>query len=234
MRKKEPSSGGSAVSRHPMWHGGVRHRRFRQQTLTEIKVPGTWSPILDSEGRCENPGQEFDDSGLGDTDMANEIRQESKTQQIRKAEPAGTLSPFEEMNRMFDQFFGGGWVNPWRFRWPSFPDLALPEMSLPKVDVIDRENEVLVKAEVPGVEKKDLDISVGENTVMIKGSTQHEEKEEKGDFVRHEISSGAFSRTVVLPSNVDGTRAKAVFKDGILELTIPKVETAKRHTVKVG
>lgn len=166
--------------------------------------------------------------------MTNDTRQESKTQQIQKAEPARTLSPFEEINRMFDQFFGGGWVRPRRFAWPSFPELALPEAIMPKVDVIDRENEVLVKAEVPGVEKKDLDISVGENTVIVKGSSSHEEKEEQGDFYRHEISSGTFSRTIVLPAQVDGTKAKAVFKDGVLELTIPKVETAKRHSVKVS
>ena len=166
--------------------------------------------------------------------MANEIRQETKTPQVQKGEPMRALSPVEEMNRMFDQFFGRGWMRPWRMAWPSLPELAPLEMDFPKVDAIDRESEVLVKAEVPGVEKKDLDISVGENTVMIKGSTTHEEKEEKGDFFRHEISGGAFSRTVVLPAHVDGARAKAAFKDGILEITIPKVEIAKRHTVKVG
>ncbi len=158
--------------------------------------------------------------------MANEIRQETKTPQI--------LNPFEEMNRMFDQFFGNGWMRPWRYSWPSLPELALPEMNAPKVDVIDREAEVLIKAELPGVDKKDLDISMGENTVTIKASTMHEEKAEQGDFFRHEISNGTFSRTVVLPAPVDGARAKAVFKDGVLELTVPKVEAAKRHTVKIS
>lgn len=161
--------------------------------------------------------------------MAEETK---KAQEIQKA-PARALSPFEEMDRMFDQYFRRGWMRPWRFEWPGFPEMALPEMKVPKVDVIDRENEVVVKAEIPGVEKKDLDISVGEDTVTIKGATRHEEKEEKGDYYRCEISRGAFSRTVALPATVDGGKAKASFKDGVLELTLPKVEKAKRHAVKV-
>lgn len=161
------------------------------------------------------------------------MAEEAKKQELQKAQPARAPSPFEEMDRMFDQYFRRGLMRPWRFEWPSFPELALPEMKLPKVDVVDREAEVLVKAEIPGVEKKDLDISVGEDSVTIKGSTRHEEKEEKGDFYRREISSGAFLRTVALPATVDGSRAKANFKDGMLELTLPKTEKAKRHSVKV-
>ena len=160
------------------------------------------------------------------------MAEERKSQEIQKA-PARALSPFEEMDRMFDQYFRRGWMRPWRFEWPSLPDVGLPEMIVPKVDVIDRENEVVVKAEIPGVEKKDIDISVGEDTVTIKGSTRHEEKEEKGDYYRCEISRGAFSRTVALPATVDGGKAKGSFKDGVLELTLPKVEKAKRHAVKV-
>ena len=160
------------------------------------------------------------------------MAEERKSQEIQKA-PARALSPFEEMDRMFDQYFRRGWMRPWRFEWPSLPDVGLPEMIVPKVDVIDRENEVVVKAEIPGVEKKDLDISVGEDTVTIKGSTRHEEKEEKGDYYRCEISRGAFSRTVALPATVDGGKAKGSFKDGVLELILPKVEKAKRHAVKV-
>jgi len=168
--------------------------------------------------------------------MANEGKQETtpgKGQELQRAAPARALSPFDEMDRLFDQYFRRGWMRPWRFEWPSFPEISLPEMKMPKVDVIDRETEVVVKAEVPGVEKKDIDISVGEDTVTIKGETRHEEKEEKGDYYRCEISRGAFSRTVALPAAVDGSKAKASFKDGVLELILPKVEKAKRHSIKL-
>ena len=75
--------------------------------------------------------------------------------------------------------------------------MATPyEGKTPSVDVIERDNEIMVKAELPGVDKKDLDISVTSNTVTIKGSTSHEEKEEKGDYYRCEISRGSYSRTL--------------------------------------
>lgn len=160
--------------------------------------------------------------------MAEETKKE-----IQRAVPARALSPFEEIDRIFDRFFGRGWLRPWRFEWPAFPEISLPEVRVPNVDVIDRENEVVVRAELPGIDKKDLDVTVSEDSVTIKGESRREEKEEKGDYYRREISYGAFSRTIALPASVDGAKAKASFKDGILELTLPKVEPAKRHTVKV-
>jgi len=166
--------------------------------------------------------------------MTSETKQEvTSGKEIQKAAEARALSPFDEIDRMFDHYFRRGFMRPWRFEWPSIPEISLPEMKVPKVDVVDRENEVLVKAEVPGVEKKDLDISVSDNSVTIKGSTRHEEKEEKGDYCRQEITTGSFSRTVALPADVDGAKAKASFKDGMLELTLPKVERSRRHSVKV-
>ena len=160
---------------------------------------------------------------------AKEVKQE-----VQKAKSEQAMSPFEEMERMFDDYFSRGWLHPFRFERPSFPRASLPfEGKTPNVDVIERENEIVVKAELPGVDKEDLDISVTQNSVTIKGTTSHEEKEEKGDYHRCEISRGAYTRTVGLPSYVDADKAKATFKDGILELTLPKVEKSKRRTVEV-
>jgi HSP20 family protein len=165
--------------------------------------------------------------------MAKEGKKETK-QELQKKEPAPSLSPFEDMERFFDDYFSRGWLQPFRWARPSWGDLPMPfEGKMPKVDVIDREDEIIVKAEVPGVNKDDLDISVTENSVSIKGSTRKEEKEEKGDYYRCEISSGSFSRIVPLPADVDPEKASSTFKDGVLELTMPKVKKAKRHTVKV-
>jgi HSP20 family protein len=166
--------------------------------------------------------------------MATETKHETRGQEIQPAAPVHALSPFDEMERLFDPFFNRSWTRPWRVEWPTFPEMTLPlNGRIPKMDVIDREADVVVRAEIPGVEKKDLDISVAEDRVTLKGSTRHEEKEEKGDYYRHEISMGAFSRTVSLPAQVDGSRTKANFKDGVLELVLPKVEKAKRYNVKV-
>ena len=165
--------------------------------------------------------------------MAKQEKKESK-QELQKAEPKRALSPFEEMDRLFEDYFSRGWMRPFRWEWPSLGEVAKPfEGKMPKVDVIERDDELVVKAELPGVDKKDIDVSVTENSVTIKGSTSHEEKEEKGDYYRCEISRGAYSRTVGLPSYVDSDKAKASFKDGILELTLPKVEKSKRRTIEV-
>lgn len=155
-------------------------------------------------------------------------------QELQQARPARGLSPFEEMERMFDNYFSRGWLSPLRREWPSWAELAAPfEGKIPRVDVVDRDGEVVVKAEVPGVDKKDLDITVTDNSVTIKGSTSHEEKEEKGEYYRREMSYGEYQRTVALPHTVDGGKARATFSDGVLELTLPKVEKTSRRKVKV-
>ena len=152
--------------------------------------------------------------------MAKDI----KKPEIRKTPAAHALSPFEEMDQLFNHFMRRGWMRPWRFEWPNMSETPLPGMKLPKIDVIDREAEVLVKAELPGVDKKDVDISVGEDSLTIRGETRHEEKEEKGDYYRSEITRGSFSRTVALPATVDAAGAKAAMDNGVLEITLPKVE----------
>ena len=151
--------------------------------------------------------------------------------------PARALSPFDDMDRMFDRWFDyafpRGLLRPFRGEWPSLGELAPLEVRMPKVDVIDRDDEVLVRAELPGVEKDNLDVSISDNSVTIKGETKRETKEENGEYYRCEISQGAFSRTVALPDYVDTEKCAAKFKDGVLELILPKIEKAKRRSIKI-
>lgn len=155
-------------------------------------------------------------------------------QEIQKGQSAHALSPFEEMDRLFDTYLSRGWLSPFRWSAPKWNEASATfEGKMPNVDVIDRDKEIVVKAELPGVDKKDIDISVTKDAVTIKGTTSHEEKEEKGDYYRCEISHGSYARTVALPSNVDEEKAKAMFKDGILEITIPKTGEAKRKSIKI-
>jgi HSP20 family protein len=148
------------------------------------------------------------------------------------------LSPFEEMDRMFDAMFGGhrhSLLRPLGVQWPSW-GAELPtliEGRVPRVDVVDRDHEIIVKAELPGVKKEDLDVTVGNNSITIRAKSSYESKEEKGDYYCCEISRGEFSRTVGLPSTVDAEKAKAKFADGVLEMTLPKMDGAKRRTVKI-
>jgi HSP20 family protein len=136
---------------------------------------------------------------------------------------------FGDIDRLFDDFFGRGWLRP--FGWGR----PLAEMAAftPSVDVVDREDEVVVRAQVPGFKKEDIDISVSGTMLTIKGETKTEEKEEKGDYYRCEITRGAFSRTLPLPAEVDDSKAKAAMQDGVLELTLPKLEKSKRRRITI-
>jgi len=151
---------------------------------------------------------------------------------VSKAERA--LSPFEEMDRYFDSMFRRGWLRPMQWDWPKISEFAnLQGTFTPKVDVIDRDKDVFVRAEIPGIEKDKLDVSVTDNTLTLKGSLEREEKQEKGDYYRRETSYGEFVRTIGLPSKVDNEHVKASYKDGILEVTIPKVEQSQHRTIKI-
>ncbi len=144
------------------------------------------------------------------------------------------INPFEEMERMFEGFSPRDWMRPMRWERPEWAILEAPfEGRTPKVDVVERDAEIMVRAELPGVNKNNLDVSVTDDNVTIKATTKSEREEEKGNYHRHEISEGSFSRTIALPASVQSDQSKASFKNGVLELTLPKAAPAKRHNIKV-
>ena len=158
----------------------------------------------------------------------------TKRRELTEAVPRRDIDVFDEMDRMFDTMTHRGWLRPFHDMWPEwvgFGETFGP--STPQVDVIDRDEEILVRAEVPGVDKKDLDGSMTEDSVCIKGSVQHEKEEEKGEYYRRETASGSFARTVYLPGEVDTNKVKAKFKDGILEMTLPKLKQSKRQKISL-
>lgn len=165
--------------------------------------------------------------------MAKEEKQNIpvKTGKEMTRSVAPVLHPLTEMERLFDRYFGKSW--PLLSRWQPGSLLEEPELRMPSLDVIDRDNEIVVRAEVPGIDKNDLDISLTDNLLTIKGQSSSEKKEEKGDFYRREISSSSFSRSVTLPGTVDASKANAALKDGVLEITLPKVESSKRRNITV-
>jgi HSP20 family protein len=145
---------------------------------------------------------------------------------------ARLLAPLEEMERMLDAFRRRDWLRPMTSDWPRWPELLL-EGRFPSIDVIDRDQEIQIKAEVPGIEKDDLSVTVTDRTLTIKGESRHEEESGEGELHRREIRTGSFARTLTLPEDVDGSKAKANYKDGLLELRLPKLRRSKRHAVKV-
>jgi len=158
----------------------------------------------------------------------------TKRRDLVEAVPRREIDIFDEMDRMFDTMFHRGWLRPFREVWPEWARLDETfGRDTPRVDVIDRDEEILVRAEVPGVDKKDLEVDLTGRHLCIKGEHREEEKKEAGEFVRSEITRGTFSRTIRLPEDLDFDMAKADFKDGILEVHLPKTHKTERRHIEV-
>ena len=121
-----------------------------------------------------------------------------------------------------DDFFGR----------PSLPSWWGRELT-PGVDVFETDTDVVVKAEIPGVDKKELDISITDNDVTIKGEAMKDEEVREEGYYRRERRYGSFSRTVPLPGPVETDKAKASFKDGVLEIRIPKTPEEQAKVTKI-
>jgi HSP20 family protein len=166
-------------------------------------------------------------------------KSESKKKAVPvKKESSGLFADMDKRMRQlesrFEQIFSDDWSGLSVWEWPEWAKKTSLELKSPKVDIVDRDNDVLIRADVPGVKKEDIDVTLTDNTVTIKGSTSEEKKEEKGDYYRSETLKGSFTRTMSLPSDVDGSKAESTYKDGVLEVVVPKHEKAKRIKIKVS
>ena len=175
------------------------------------------------------------------TDVA---RHEEKAEKaLAPKEAAWTTSPFhmldrftEEMDRVFDDFgFGRGWMRPrfgynWLRPWQD-------EAWVPKLDMFQRNNELVVRTDLPGLTKDDVKVEVTEEKITIQGERKKEFKEEKEGIYRAERTYGSFYREVALPEGAMSDQAKATFKDGVLEITMPappeSVKKARRLDIAV-
>lgn len=101
------------------------------------------------------------------------------------------------------------------------------------VDMYETDEDVVVKASVPGIDVEDLDISVTGDTLTIKGESQAEEEVEEENYFCRERWYGAFSRSVTIPASVEADKAEADFEDGVLTLRLPKAEEMKPKAIKV-
>jgi len=158
----------------------------------------------------------------------------SKRKEIVEAVPRREMSPFDEMDRMFDMLFDRGWLRPFHELWPKWARWEeTGEMRLPRVDVVDQEEEILVRAELPGVEKKDLKVDLAGQLLTIHGERGWEEKREEGEYFRAEIGHGTFGRTIRLAEEVEFDKAKAELKEGILAIHLPKMQKTERRRIAV-
>ena len=138
-------------------------------------------------------------------------------------EPFRMLEGFaDEMNHLFDDFgLRRGWFAPrMGFGWPR-PLLLRAEGWLPDIEMLQRNNQLVIRADLPGLAKDDIKVDITEEAVTIQGERRREHEEEKAGVYRSERSYGSFSRVVALPQGAITDQAKASFKDGVLEITMP-------------
>ena len=107
------------------------------------------------------------------------------------------------------------------------------EVRAPVVDVFEDKNDIVVKAELPGLDKDNIEVNLTDNTLTIKGEKKKEEEVKEENYYRCERAYGSFVRSVELPKAVHADKVKASFKNGILEVRVPKTEEAKAKEIKV-
>ena len=142
--------------------------------------------------------------------------------------PRTLLEPrhrIETLEDVMDRWLG----NPWEVTRAQVEELTW----LPATDVKETENEYVVEADIPGLKKEDLAITVHEGLLTIKGERKKEEEVKKDNYHRVERTYGKFERVIELPGSVDEAKVAATFKDGVLRVALPKREEAKPKQIEV-
>jgi HSP20 family protein len=138
----------------------------------------------------------------------------------------GNLYAFQnEMNRMFNEFFHSGTSEEAGSKVSTWT---------PSVDIYETDDALVIKAELPGVSKDDVSVEVHQNTLTLRGQRKHEAEVKQDKYHRVERSYGTFQRSFVLPTMVDQEKVQATYKDGVLELHLPKSEAAKPKRIAIN
>ena len=148
--------------------------------------------------------------------MANEVSR-PVVKSVRQVEPLENLI----------ETVWPGVFSPFITRQATQPQIA-------HIDVLDHDDAFVLKAEIAGVDKDRLDVQVHGNQVYISGVKEEDRSREGENYIYRERRYGEFSRTVQLPADVNGDQTKATYKDGVLELTLPKTEAAKRKKIAIS
>jgi HSP20 family protein len=137
------------------------------------------------------------------------------------------MSLRESMDRLFEDFFTTR--RPTRAAGAA----AVPMLWQPAVEVFETDNEVVVKVELPGIDPKGVDVTVTAEGLTIKAEHRLDQEDKGRNYYRRELRYGAFARTIPLPAEVKSEETKATFRNGILEVKVPKAERARPKSVKV-
>lgn len=145
----------------------------------------------------------------------------------------GSLKELEEMRRDMDRLFDELFT-PGLRRRRALGDKSETGIIVPNIELYDRTNEIVFRADLPGVKKEDIELSITKDSLTVKGELKKEEEIKAESYYVSEKCYGSFSRSVALPVEVNSEKATATFKDGILQVVIPKQEEAKPKEIKIA
>ncbi len=154
------------------------------------------------------------------------------SREIVKAERPGFLAPFEDVERWFEEAWRRPFSTMRSMMWPE-AELGEFETAGPRVDIYDSGKELVLKADVPGIKKEEIDIHLTDNVLTISCETKREEKVEREDYYRYERRHGSFFRRFELPYDIDSEHIKAHLEDGVLEIKLPRTAEAQGKTRKI-
>ena len=167
------------------------------------------------------------------------VKQEAAAPAARRT---SLWEPFEalhkEVDRIFEDFTTGFGRRALGRRASEAEPLLRYEtsfgVSAPVVDVVEKEKEYQISAELPGLEEKDVEVSVADDMLTIKGEKKEEKEEKKKDYYLHERHFGSFERSFGIPDGVDADKIEAHFKNGVLTVTLPKTPEAQKSEKKIA
>ncbi|HSQ02757.1 MAG TPA: Hsp20/alpha crystallin family protein [Burkholderiales bacterium] len=156
----------------------------------------------------------------------------SKSAEAEKSSLPLLAEPYDAFERFLDSMFRHDWPRPFFWREPLAELMEKQERRM-AIDVVDEADRILVRAEMPGIDKKDISVSMTDHLLTIKGSFARDEKQEKPHYYRREIARGSFERSVLLPENTDATKVEAALTNGVLEVSVAKAKESKRRSIEV-
>jgi HSP20 family protein len=155
------------------------------------------------------------------------LKKNNRAIQVRPAEEDSLMGLQRRMNRLFEDFFGDWGLEP----FGGFSQTG--REFLPSVDVAETDKEVTVTAELAGLDQKDVELTLNDDVLTIRGEKKEESEHKDAKRYHKECSYGVFVRSIQLPAGVDQDKVKAEFKKGVLKIQLPKLETQTAKAKKI-
>ena len=168
--------------------------------------------------------------------MADKSREEKRPVRSTTAMQGGNANPFQGLQRFADEMervFGDFGLSRRWFNTPSWRE-TFSQMWTPNVDVFQKDDQLTIRVDLPGLKKEEVSADITDDAIVIQGERRRESEDEREGYYRSERTYGSFCRTIPLPQGAITEEAKATFRDGVLEITLPAPPTSKGRRLEIS